>query len=79
MVDCNASDAIFLHLYPKTNTDTRSWIFTNFSFNIENQEEYMDMQGRTHQPFGDIPKPVENLLLIAQIKSDGPSGRRDGG
>ena len=36
---------------------------------IENQEEYMDMQDELIDRFGDIPKPVENLLLIAQIKA----------
>ena len=36
---------------------------------IENQEEYMDMQDELIDRFGDIPKPVENLLLVAQIKA----------
>jgi len=36
---------------------------------IENQEEYMDMQDELIDRFGDIPKPVENLLLIAEIKA----------
>lgn len=36
---------------------------------IETQEEYQDMQDELVDRFGDIPEPVENLLLIAYIKS----------
>lgn len=36
---------------------------------IESQDEYMDMQDELIDRFGDIPKPVENLLLIAQMKA----------
>ncbi len=36
---------------------------------IENQEEYMDMQDELMDRFGDIPRPVENLLLIAELKA----------
>lgn len=36
---------------------------------IENQDEYMDMQDELIDRFGDIPKPVENLLLIAALKA----------
>ena len=36
---------------------------------IENEEEYMDMQDELMDRFGEIPAPVENLLLIAQLKA----------
>ena len=36
---------------------------------IENEEESMDMQDELIDRFGDIPKPVENLLQVAQLKS----------
>lgn len=36
---------------------------------IEEQEECEDMQEELLDRFGDLPKPVENLLLIAKIKS----------
>ncbi len=38
---------------------------------IENEEESMDMQDELIDRFGDIPKPVENLLQVAQLKSMG--------
>lgn len=36
---------------------------------IEKQEECEDMQEELLDRFGDLPKPVENLLLIAKLKS----------
>lgn len=36
---------------------------------IENEEEYMDMQDELLDRFGDIPKPVDNLLVVAALKS----------
>ncbi len=37
---------------------------------IENEEEYMDMQDELMDRFGDIPRPVENLLRIAALKAE---------
>lgn len=36
---------------------------------IENEEEYADMQDELIDRFGDIPKSVQNLLIIAYLKS----------
>ncbi len=36
---------------------------------IENQDEYSDMQDELIDRFGDIPRSVENLLLIARVKA----------
>ena len=36
---------------------------------IENDEEYMDMQDELLDRFGDMPRPVENLLVIALLKA----------
>ncbi len=36
---------------------------------IENEEESMDMQDELMDRFGEIPRPVDNLLLVAQLKS----------
>ena len=36
---------------------------------IENEEEYMDMQDELMDRFGDIPRPVENLLKVAALKA----------
>ena len=36
---------------------------------IENEEEYEDMQDELMDRFGEIPKPVSNLLMIALLKS----------
>ena len=36
---------------------------------IETEEEYMDMQDELIDRFGDIPKPVENLLTISILRS----------
>ena len=36
---------------------------------IENKEEYMDMQDELIDRFGDIPKPVDNLLRVAELKA----------
>jgi len=38
---------------------------------IENNEEYMDMQDELMDRFGEIPKPVENLLQVAALKALG--------
>ena len=36
---------------------------------IENEEEYMDMQDELMDRFGDIPKSVDNLLRVAELKA----------
>lgn len=36
---------------------------------IENNEEYMDMQDELIDRFGDIPKSVDNLLRVAELKA----------
>lgn len=36
---------------------------------IENDEEYMDMQDELLDRFGDMPRPVDNLLVIAALKA----------
>ena len=36
---------------------------------IENEEEYLDMQDELMDRFGDIPKKVQQLLVIASLKS----------
>ncbi|MCI6887223.1 MAG: transcription-repair coupling factor [Lachnospiraceae bacterium] len=36
---------------------------------IENEEEYMDMQDELLDRFGDIPRPVDNLLVVASLKA----------
>ncbi len=36
---------------------------------VENEEDEMDMQDELIDRFGDIPKPVENLLAIAGLKA----------
>ena len=36
---------------------------------IENEEEYMDMQDELMDRFGDIPKSVDNLLRVAEMKA----------
>ena len=36
---------------------------------IENEDEYMDMQDELIDRFGDIPKAVDNLLKVANLKA----------
>ena len=36
---------------------------------IENQEEYLDMQDELIDRFGELPRSVENLLKIADLKA----------
>ncbi|MGN0157707.1 MAG: transcription-repair coupling factor [Brotaphodocola sp.] len=36
---------------------------------IENDEEYMDMQDELLDRFGEMPRPVDNLLIIAALKA----------
>ncbi len=36
---------------------------------IENEEEHMDMQDELIDRFGEIPSPVENLLMVASLKA----------
>ncbi|MBQ7796013.1 MAG: transcription-repair coupling factor [Lachnospiraceae bacterium] len=36
---------------------------------IENEDEYMDMQDELIDRFGDIPKSVDNLLRVAELKA----------
>jgi transcription-repair coupling factor (superfamily II helicase) len=36
---------------------------------IENEEEYLDMQDELLDRFGELPRPVENLLMVAMLKA----------
>lgn len=36
---------------------------------IENEEEYLDMQDELMDRFGEIPRPVGNLLAVAALKA----------
>ena len=36
---------------------------------IETEDEYMDMQDELMDRFGDIPRSVENLLMIAGLRA----------
>jgi transcription-repair coupling factor (superfamily II helicase) len=36
---------------------------------IENEEEYLDMQDELLDRFGEMPRPVENLLMVAVLKA----------
>ena len=38
---------------------------------IENEEEYLDMQDELLDRFGDIPRAVDNLLVVASLKAMG--------
>ena len=66
VVDCDI-DAYIPTSYIK-NEYQKLDIYKRIS-SIENEEEHMDMQDELMDRFGDIPKPVENLLHVAAIKA----------
>ena len=66
VVDCDI-DAYIPTSYIK-NEYQKLDIYKRIS-SIENEDEYMDMQDELMDRFGDIPKPVENLLRVAGIKA----------
>ena len=65
VVDCDI-DAYIPSFYIK-NEYQKLDIYKRISA-IEDEEEYMDMQDELMDRFGDIPKPVENLLRVAALK-----------
>lgn len=66
VVDCD-TDAYIPSSYIK-NEYQKLDIYKRIS-GIENEEEYMDMQDELMDRFGEIPKPVENLLRVAALKA----------
>lgn len=66
VVDCDI-DAYIPQSYIK-NEYQKLDVYKRIS-GIESEDEYMDMQDELIDRFGDIPKPVENLLRIAQLKA----------
>ena len=66
VVDCDI-DAYIPTSYIK-NEYQKLDIYKRIS-SIENEDEHMDMQDELMDRFGDIPKPVENLLHVAAIKA----------
>ena len=66
VVDCDI-DAYIPETYIK-NEYQKLDIYKRIS-GIENEEEYMDMQDELIDRFGDIPKPVDNLLRVAVLKA----------
>lgn len=66
VVDCDI-DAYIPTSYIK-NEYQKLDIYKRIS-SIENEEEYMDMQDELMDRFGDIPKPVDNLLKVASLKA----------
>ena len=66
VVDCDI-DAYIPTSYIK-NEYQKLDIYKRIS-SIENEDEHMDMQDELMDRFGDIPKPVENLLHVAGIKA----------
>lgn len=66
VVDCDI-DAYIPTFYIK-NEYQKLDIYKRIS-GIENEEEYMDMQDELIDRFGDIPKPVDNLLRVAGLKA----------
>lgn len=66
VVDCD-TDAYIPTSYIK-NEYQKLDIYKRIS-GIENEEEYMDMQDELMDRFGDIPKPVDNLLRVAGLKA----------
>ena len=66
VVDCDI-DAYIPGFYIK-NEYQKLDIYKRISV-IEDDEEYMDMQDELMDRFGDIPKPVENLLKVAALKA----------
>lgn len=66
VVDCSI-DAYIPSSYIK-NEYQKLDIYKRIS-SIENEEEYMDMQDELMDRFGDIPRPLENLLKVAALKA----------
>lgn len=66
VVDCDI-DAYIPSSYIK-NEYQKLDIYKRIS-GIENEEEYLDMQDELMDRFGDMPKPVKNLLRVAAIKA----------
>ncbi|MFT4107314.1 MAG: transcription-repair coupling factor [Lacrimispora sp.] len=66
VVDCSI-DAYIPSSYIK-NEYQKLDIYKRIS-GIENEEEYMDMQDELMDRFGDIPRPLENLLKVAALKA----------
>lgn len=66
VVDCDI-DAYIPSSYIK-NESQKLDIYKRIS-GIENEEEYMDMQDELMDRFGEMPKPVENLLKVASLKA----------
>ena len=66
LVDCDI-DAYIPAYYIK-NEYQKLDIYKRIS-GIETDEEYMDMQDELMDRFGDIPKPVDNLLRVASLKA----------
>ncbi|WP_143320353.1 transcription-repair coupling factor [Clostridium sp. HBUAS56010] len=66
VVDCDV-DAYIPTSYIK-NEYQKLDIYKRIS-SIENEDEYMDMQDELMDRFGDIPKPVDNLLKVAGLKA----------
>lgn len=66
MVDCDI-DAYIPTSYIK-NEYQKLDIYKRIS-GIENEEEYLDMQDELTDRFGEIPKPVLNLLRVADIRA----------
>ncbi len=66
VVDCDI-DAYIPSSYIK-NEYQKLDIYKRIS-GIENEEEHMDMQDELIDRFGDIPKSVENLLVVAELKA----------
>jgi len=66
VVDCDI-DAYIPSSYIK-NEYQKLDIYKRIS-GIENEEEYLDMQDELLDRFGEMPKPVDNLLRVAVLKS----------
>lgn len=66
VVDCDI-DAYIPPFYIK-NEYQKLDVYKRIS-GIESQEEYMDMQDELIDRFGDMPKSVENLLRVAELKA----------
>ena len=66
VVDCDI-DAFIPDGYIK-NEDLKLDVYKRISA-IETDDEYMDMQDELIDRFGDIPKSVDNLLRVAELKA----------
>ena len=66
MVDCDI-DAFIPDGYIK-NEYLKLDVYKRISA-IETDDEYMDMQDELIDRFGDIPKSVDNLLRVAELKA----------